>query len=30
MPEPGPRQALVRMAAAGVNFIDVYFRKRPV
>jgi NADPH2:quinone reductase len=25
-PEPGPQQALVRIAAAGVNFIDVYFR----
>jgi len=25
-PAPGPRQALVRLAAAGVNFIDVYFR----
>ena len=25
-PEPGPGQALVRIAAAGVNFIDVYFR----
>lgn len=23
---PGPKQALVRIAAAGVNFIDVYFR----
>lgn len=26
-PQPGPKQALVRMAAIGVNFIDVYFRK---
>jgi NADPH2:quinone reductase len=26
VPEPGPKQALVRIAAAGVNFIDVYFR----
>jgi NADPH:quinone reductase len=26
MPQPGPQQALVRIAAAGVNFIDVYFR----
>ena len=26
-PQPGPRQALVRIAASGVNFIDVYFRK---
>lgn len=26
MPTPGPGQALIRVAAAGVNFIDVYFR----
>lgn len=26
-PSPGPNQALIRMAAIGVNFIDVYFRK---
>jgi NADPH:quinone reductase len=26
VPVPGPRQALVRIAASGVNFIDVYFR----
>lgn len=26
VPEPGPGHALVRIAAAGVNFIDVYFR----
>src|SRR5262245_49348152 len=26
MPQLGPGQALVRIAAAGVNFIDVYFR----
>lgn len=26
IPQPGPQQALVRIAAAGVNFIDVYFR----
>jgi NADPH:quinone reductase len=26
VPEPGPKQALVRVAVAGVNFIDVYFR----
>ncbi|MCU1328284.1 MAG: Alcohol dehydrogenase, zinc-binding domain protein, partial [Bryobacterales bacterium] len=26
MPSPGPNQALIRVAAAGVNFIDVYFR----
>jgi NADPH2:quinone reductase len=25
-PEPGPGQALVRIAVSGVNFIDVYFR----
>lgn len=25
-PSPGPGQALVQVAAAGVNFIDVYFR----
>jgi len=25
-PKPGPQQALVRLAASGVNFIDVYFR----
>lgn len=25
-PAPGPGQALVRLAASGVNFIDVYFR----
>ena len=25
-PAPGPGQALVKLAAAGVNFIDVYFR----
>jgi NADPH2:quinone reductase len=25
-PQPGPKQALVRVAAIGVNFIDVYFR----
>ncbi len=25
-PTPGPGQALVRIAAAGVNFIDIYFR----
>ena len=25
-PQPGAGQALVRMAAIGVNFIDVYFR----
>jgi NADPH2:quinone reductase len=25
-PTPGPKQALVRIAATGVNFIDVYFR----
>jgi NADPH:quinone reductase len=26
-PAPGPQQALVKVAASGVNFIDVYFRK---
>jgi NADPH2:quinone reductase len=26
MPQPGPKQALVKVAASGVNFIDVYFR----
>jgi NADPH2:quinone reductase len=25
-PAPGPKQALVRIASTGVNFIDVYFR----
>lgn len=25
-PQPGPKQALVRVASSGVNFIDVYFR----
>src|SRR5271169_4601786 len=25
-PAPGAKQALVRIAASGVNFIDVYFR----
>src|SRR5436305_4896978 len=25
-PVPGPGQALVRIAASGVNFIDIYFR----
>lgn len=25
-PQPGPGQALVRIASSGVNFIDVYFR----
>jgi NADPH2:quinone reductase len=25
-PTPGPKQALVRIACSGVNFIDVYFR----
>jgi NADPH:quinone reductase len=25
-PAPGPNQALIRVAASGVNFIDVYFR----
>jgi NADPH:quinone reductase len=26
VPSPGPKQALVKVAASGVNFIDVYFR----
>ncbi len=26
VPQPGPTQALVKIAASGVNFIDVYFR----
>jgi len=26
IPSPGPKQALVKIGAAGVNFIDVYFR----
>lgn len=26
VPQPGPGQALIKVAAAGVNFIDVYFR----
>src|SRR6266436_3806968 len=26
VPQPGPHQVLVRIAASGVNFIDVYFR----
>jgi NADPH2:quinone reductase len=25
-PQPGPRQVRVRIAASGVNFIDIYFR----
>jgi NADPH2:quinone reductase len=25
-PKPGPQQALVKIEAAGVNFIDIYFR----
>ena len=25
-PVPGPGEALVRLAAAGVNYVDVYFR----
>src|SRR5215470_12858976 len=25
-PEPGPKQALVKIEASGINFIDVYFR----
>src|SRR6187431_1134776 len=26
VPTPGPGEALVKLAASGVNFIDVYFR----
>ena len=26
VPVPGPGQALVKIAASGVNYIDVYFR----
>jgi len=26
VPSPGPQQALVKIAASGVNFIDIYFR----
>jgi NADPH2:quinone reductase len=26
VPQPGPKQALIKIAASGVNFIDVYFR----
>jgi NADPH2:quinone reductase len=26
VPQPGPKQALIKLAASGVNFIDVYFR----
>ena len=26
-PEPGPGQALVRIVASGVNFLDVYLRQ---
>ncbi len=26
IPSPGPKEALVKVGAAGVNFIDVYFR----
>jgi NADPH:quinone reductase len=26
VPSPGPNQALIKVGAAGVNFIDVYFR----
>src|SRR5439155_4443782 len=25
-PEPGPKQALIRIEASGINYIDVYFR----
>src|SRR4051812_27277902 len=26
VPQPGPKQVLVRVAFSGVNFIDIYFR----
>src|SRR5438874_12145945 len=26
VPAPGPKQALVKIAASGINFIDIYFR----
>ena len=26
VPDPGPGEALIRQTAAGLNFIDVYFR----
>ena len=26
-PEPGPKEALVKIEASGVNFIDIYFRE---
>ena len=26
IPNPGPGQALIKIAAAGVNYIDIYFR----
>src|ERR1035437_1504746 len=26
IPRPGPKEELVRVAASGVNFIDIYFR----
>ena len=27
IPQPGPGQVLIRVEAAGVNFIEIYFRK---
>jgi NADPH2:quinone reductase len=27
IPEPGPKEALVKIEASGVNFIDIYFRE---
>ena len=27
IPEPGPGQALIRVEAVGVNFVEIYFRK---
>ena len=29
-PRPGPKQALVRIATSGVNFIDCLFPHRPL
>ena len=26
-PSPGPAEALVKISASGVNYIDIYFRK---
>ena len=29
-PEPGPGEALIKQEAVGLNYIDVYFRSRPL